>query len=197
MSCNLLTIKEYNSSIGFPLPSTAIKIIDIHTGVELPIGASGELCVQGPQVMKGYWNRPLETAEVISEDGWLLTGDIAEINKEGLLSIVDRKKDMIVVSGYNVYPNEIETVLSEHPDILEVAVIGEPSERTGEAIKAYIVRKGKTLNREILMAFCREHLTSYKIPKHFEFCEVLPKSNVGKILRRVLREKHSQVKQMR
>ncbi|MEK6731323.1 MAG: AMP-binding protein [Pseudomonadota bacterium] len=194
VSCNLLTIKKYNKSIGIPLPSTEIKIIDTQTGKELSIGEPGELCVQGPQVMQGYWNRPEETAQVISSDGWLHTGDIAEMNADGLITIVDRKKDMIVVSGYNVYPNEVEEVLSEHPDILEVAVIGEQSEKTGEVIKAYIVRKGKSLNRETLMAFCRERLTSYKIPKRFEFCETLPKSNVGKILRRVLREERFRIK---
>ncbi len=187
VSCNSLTSKAYNKSIGLPLPSTNIKIINMD-GEELSVGESGELCVKGPQVMLGYWNRPEETTEVLSEDGWLKTGDIAKIDEEGFLYIVDRKKDIIVVSGYNVYPNEIEAVLAEHPDVLEVAVIGEQSNKTGEVIKAYIVTKNKELDRAALMTFCRERLTTYKIPKHFEFCEELPKSNVGKILRRVLRE---------
>ncbi|MBU0455657.1 MAG: AMP-binding protein [Pseudomonadota bacterium] len=185
--CNPLGAEKFSGSIGYPFPSTDIKIVD-HQGIELPVEAVGELCVHGPQVMQGYWNRPQETMDVLTEDGWLRTGDIAKIDAEGQVFIVDRKKDMIVVSGYNVYPNEVETAIAEHPDVLEVAVIGEPNENTGEVIKAFVVRKDESLTREKLMAFCRERLTFYKIPKHYEFCGELPKTNVGKILRRALRE---------
>jgi len=186
-ACNRLDSQEFNASIGMPMPSTEIKIID-DKGQTLPIGESGELCVRGPQVMRGYWNMPEETKQVLMDDGWLRTGDVAKFDETGHLYIVDRKKDMIVVSGYNVYPTEVESVIAQHPDVLEVAVIGVPSEKTGEYIKAFIVSKSGTLTREDVIAYCRDRLTSYKIPRHVEFRDDLPKSNVGKILRKALRE---------
>lgn len=186
-TCNRLDMSDYNGSIGMPMPSTEIKIID-DKGHTLPLGAVGELCIRGPQVMRGYWNMPEETKQVIMEDGWLRTGDIAKMDQSGHVYIVDRKKDMIVVSGYNVYPTEVEAVIAQHPDVAEVAVIGVPSEKTGEYIKAFIVSKNETLDRDAIITFCRDRLTVYKIPRHIEFREELPKSNVGKILRKELRE---------
>lgn len=185
--CNLLELDGHNESIGYPMSSTEIKIID-EEGKELDFHCAGELCIRGPQVMKGYWNHPEETAQVLDEDGWLKTGDIAKVDEDGLVYIVDRKKDMIVVSGYNVYPNEIEAVMASHPDVAEVAVLGIPSEKTGEFIKAFVVKKDPLLTRQELIRFAREHLTNYKIPKHFEFRDELPKSPVGKILRKKLRD---------
>jgi long-chain acyl-CoA synthetase len=185
--CSPLNQESYSGDVGLPLPSTEVKIIDKESN-ELAIGERGELCVRGPQVMKGYWNRETETREVLLDDGWLKTGDIAVMDGKGFVKLVDRKKDMIVVSGYNVYPNEIEAVIAQHPGVLEVAVIGEPSDKTGEIIKAVIVRKDPKLDRMEMMSFCRERLTSYKIPRKFEFCDELPKTAVGKILRRALRE---------
>ena len=185
--CNPLNLEEYSGNIGFPIPSTEIKVVDDDYN-EVPFGEAGELCVYGPQVMKGYWNKPDETANMIMHDGWLRTGDVVKVDEKGRVKIVDRKKDMLVVSGFNVYPSEIEEVIGEHPDVLEVAVIGVTTERTGEYIKAFVVRKDPLLSREALMAYCIEHLTTYKMPKKIEFRDELPKSNVGKILRRVLRE---------
>ncbi|MGI9302895.1 MAG: AMP-binding enzyme, partial [Gammaproteobacteria bacterium] len=152
-------------------------------------GERGELWVRGPQVMRGYWNRPEETAETLREDGWLLTGDVAVIDERGYVKIVDRKKDMILVSGFNVYPNEVEDAVALHPAVLEVACIGVPHERSGEAVKVFVVLKpGATLGVDELREFCKEHLTGYKVPKLVEFRDELPKSNVGKILRRALRD---------
>ncbi len=185
--CNSLDSEGHNGSIGYPMPSTDIKIID-DAGHALSIGEVGELCIKGPQVMLGYWNKPEETSMVFTDDGWLKTGDIAKIDEEGLVYIVDRKKEMIVVSGYNVYPSEIELILASHPDVAEVAVLGIPSERTGEFIKAFVVKKDPLLTREELIRYARDHLTTYKIPKHFEFRDRLPKSTVGKILKRTLLE---------
>ncbi len=183
---NPLTLEAYNGSIGLPVPSTEVSIQD-DTGAMMPLGEAGELCVRGPQVMKGYWNRPDETAKVISEDGWLKTGDVAEIDADGYVRIVDRLKDMILVSGFNVFPNEIETVIAGHEGVLEVGVIGEPDEACGEVVKAVVVRKDSNLTEDALIAHCRENLTGYKVPKIIEFRSELPKTNVGKILRRELR----------
>jgi long-chain acyl-CoA synthetase len=171
--------------IGIPAPSTEVKIMS-DEGKSLPIGESGELLVRGPQVMKGYWNRPDDTAKTIDADGWLLTGDVAVLQEDGYMKIVDRKKDMIVVSGFNVYPNEIEDILTGHPKVVECAVIGVPSEKTGEAVKAFIVTNGSVTDEE-LVTFCRENLTAYKVPRLFEHRDELPKTNVGKVLRRELR----------
>ncbi len=183
---NPLNLGEYNGSIGLPVPSTEVSIQD-EDGNILPLGESGELCVRGPQVMKGYWQRPEETANVLNSEGWLKTGDVAKIDENGFVYIVDRLKDMILVSGFNVFPNEIETVIASHEGVLEVGVIGEPDPESGEVVKAVIVKKDPTLDEKTVIAHCRENLTGYKVPKIIEFREELPKTNVGKILRRELR----------
>jgi long-chain acyl-CoA synthetase len=157
-------------------------------GTLLPAGETGELCIRGPQVMKGYWQRPEATDEVLDADGWLHTGDIAYMNEDGFFKIVDRKKDMILVSGFNVYPNEIEDVVAMHPKVREVAAIGVPDEKSGEVVSLFVVKKDPTLTQDELQAFCKENLTGYKRPRYIEFREDLPKTNVGKILRRELRE---------
>lgn len=179
-------LKEYRGSIGMPVPSTEIKLVD-DDGKEVAQGESGEMLVKGPQVMKGYLNRPDATAEMIV-DGWLATGDIARCDEDGYFYIVDRKKDMILVSGFNVFPNEIEEVAAMHEDIVEVAAVGIPHAVSGEIVKLFAVRKNDSLTEKILIAHCRKHLTGYKIPKKVEFRDELPKSNVGKILRRELRD---------
>jgi long-chain acyl-CoA synthetase len=184
---NPLTLPEYNGSIGLPLPSTELSIRD-DEGRELAIGEAGEICIRGPQVMRGYWNRPEETAQVMTGDGYLRTGDIGVMDERGYVRIVDRKKDMILVSGFNVYPNEIEDVVALHPGVLEVAAIGVPDEKTGEAVKIVVVKKDPALTPEALIEHCRQHLTGYKVPRRVEFRTELPKTNVGKILRRLLRE---------
>lgn len=184
---NPLDLKEYNGSIGLPVPSTNVAIWS-EDGTPLPVGEVGELMVQGPQVMKGYWNRPDETAKVLGADGWLHTGDIAKMDANGYFYIVDRKKDMILVSGFNVYPNEVEDAVMAHPGVLEVAAVGVPDEHSGEVVKLFVVRKDPNLTEEALKQFCRENLTGYKRPKLIEFRDSLPKSNVGKILRRELRD---------
>ena len=184
---NPLDLAEYNGSIGLPIPSTDVGIRD-DDGNPLPVGKPGELCVRGPQVMKGYWQRQDETAKVLDADGWLHTGDIARMDEKGYFYIVDRKKDMILVSGFNVYPNEIEDVVAQCPGVLEVAAVGIPDEKSGEAVKIVVVRKDPNLNAETIRAFCKENLTGYKLPKIIEFRDVLPKSPVGKILRRELRD---------
>ena len=173
------------NSIGVPLPSTDLKCVD-EDGKDVPQGEAGELIAKGPQIMKGYWNKPEETAKTI-QNGWLLTGDIGVMDEDGYFRVVDRKKDMILVSGFNVYPNEIEDIIAAHPDVEEVAVIGVPDGAAGEAVKAFIVKRDETLNKDTLRAYCKEHLTAYKVPKAVEFREELPKSNVGKILRKDLR----------
>lgn len=183
---NRLDQREFTGSIGLPLPSTEVSIRD-DDGTEVGIDAPGELCLRGPQVMQGYWGRPEATAEVLSEDGWLRTGDMAVIDTDGYLRIVDRKKDMIIVSGFNVYPNEIEEVVALHPGVLEVGAVGVPDERAGEVSKIVVVRKDADLSAEHIVAHCRKHLTGYKVPRHVEFRDELPKTNVGKVLRRVLR----------
>ena len=183
---NRLDQREFTGSIGLPLPSTAVSIRD-DAGTEVGIDTPGELCLRGPQVMQGYWGRPEATAEVLSEDGWLRTGDMAAIDADGSLRIVDRKKDMIIVSGFNVYPNEIEEVVALHPGVLEVGAVGVPDERAGEVPKIVVVRKDADLSAEQIVAHCRKHLTGYKVPRHVEFRDELPKTNVGKVLRRALR----------
>ena len=184
---NPLDLPEYNGAIGLPIPSTDCCLKD-EEGHLVPPGEVGELCVKGPQVMAGYWQRPDETAKVIDADGWLHTGDMAKMDAQGFFYVVDRKKDMILVSGFNVYPNEIEDVIAMMPGVLEVAAVGVPDEKSGEAVKVVIVRKDPQLTAEQVKAFCRENLTGYKLPKVVEFRDELPKSNVGKILRRELRE---------
>lgn len=184
---NPLNIEECNGSIGLPLPSTDCCIRD-DDGTLLTNGGPGELYVKGPQVMKGYWNKPEETADILSSDGWLRTGDIAEIDEKGFLHIVDRKKDMILVSGFNVYPNEIETVVASHPGVLECGAIGVSDPKCGEKVKLFVVKKDPNLNEQNLYEFCAANLCAYKVPKHIEFVAELPKSNIGKILRRALRE---------
>jgi long-chain acyl-CoA synthetase len=184
---NPLDLKEYNGSIGLPVPSTEVSIRD-EEGRDLPIGEAGEICVRGPQVMKGYYNRPEETTKVIMADGFLRTGDVGVMDEKGFVRIVDRKKDMILVSGFNVYPNEIEAVVAMHPGVLEVAAVGVPDEKSGEAVKIFVVKKDPNLTAEALIAHCKENLTGYKVPKLVEFRTELPKTNVGKILRRALRD---------
>jgi long-chain acyl-CoA synthetase len=186
VSMNPLDAKSYNGTIGLPIPSTDVQIRD-EDGKELPCDEPGELWVKGPQVMVQYLGRPNETDEVL-QDGWLATGDMATIDEEGYLRIVDRKKDMILVSGFNVYPNEIEDIVALHPGVLEVAAIGEPDDVKGEVVKIVVVKKDPSIDEETLIKHCREHLTGYKIPKVVEFREELPKSNVGKILRKELRK---------
>lgn len=184
---NPMDLFDYNGAIGLPLPSTDIAIRD-DEGRDLPLGEAGELCIRGPQVMKGYYNRPDETAKVMMPDGFLRTGDVAVVDEKGFVRLVDRKKDMILVSGFNVYPNEVEAVVALHPGVLEVAAIGVPHEKTGEAVKVFIVRKDPALTAEAIVAHCRETLTPYKVPHLVEFRSELPKTNVGKILRRALRD---------
>ncbi|MFZ3387785.1 MULTISPECIES: long-chain-fatty-acid--CoA ligase FadD [Buttiauxella] len=186
VSANPHDMDYHSGSIGLPVPSTEVKLID-DEGEEVPAGEPGELCVKGPQVMLGYWQRPDATDEIL-QDGWLRTGDIAVMDDEGFMRIVDRKKDMILVSGFNVYPNEIEDVVMQHSGVLEVAAVGVPSGASGEAVKIFVVKKDASLTEEALIVFCRRQLTGYKVPKLVEFREELPKSNVGKILRRELRD---------
>lgn len=174
-------------TIGLPVPSTIIELFD-DGGKPVKQGEAGEIWVKGPQVMRGYWNKPDETAKVLTSDGWLKTGDVGVMDTEGFFKIVDRKKDMILVSGFNVYPNEIEDVVAHHPKVLEVAAVGVPDEKSTEAVKIFVVAKDPSLTQDELMAYCRENLTGYKRPKHIEFRKDLPKSNVGKILRRELRQ---------
>ncbi|OKO86025.1 long-chain fatty acid--CoA ligase [Bradyrhizobium sp. NAS80.1] len=187
LTCNPATTTEFSGSIGLPVPSTYISIRD-DDGNEVPLGQAGEICAKGPQVMSGYWNRPEETAKVMTSDGYFRTGDIGVMDDKGYTKIVDRKKDMILVSGFNVYPNEIEEVIASHPGVLECAVIGMPDSKSGEAVKAFVVKKDPNLTAEDVIKFCQQQLTGYKVPKHIEFRTDLPKTNVGKILRRQLRD---------
>src|SRR3989442_4824759 len=184
---NPLDLPEYNGAIGLPIPSTDLVLRD-ETGHDVPLGQPGEICINGPQVMAGYWHRPDETAKVLDANGWLATGDIGVMDERGFVRIVDRKKDMILVSGFNVYPNEIESVVVTHPGVLECAAIGVPDAKSGEAVKLFVVRKDENLTTEALLAHCRTLLTGYKCPRDVEFRAELPKSNVGKILRRELRD---------
>jgi long-chain acyl-CoA synthetase len=186
-TCNRSDNTAFTGNIGLPLPSTEIAILD-DDGAPLAPGETGEIAIRGPQVMSGYWNRPDETAKVMTADGYFKSGDIGVIDADGYVKIVDRKKDMILVSGFNVYPSELEAVIASHPGVLECAVVGMHDEHSGEAVKAVVVRRDPTLMQETLRAFCREQLTAYKRPKVIEFRASLPKSNVGKILRRVLRD---------
>jgi long-chain acyl-CoA synthetase len=174
-------------TIGLPIPSTQVKTID-DDGKETPLGEPGELCVKGPQVMRGYWQRPEDTKKSFTEDGFLRTGDVAVIQEDGYIRIVDRKKDMIIVSGFNVFPNEVEDVVSGHPDVVECAAVGIPDDKSGEAVKVFLVSKNENLSANELKEYCRERLTAYKVPKFFVFRDELPKTNVGKILRRELRD---------
>jgi long-chain acyl-CoA synthetase len=184
---NPLDLPAYNGSIGLPVSSTEIELHD-DAGKPVPLGQPGEICIRGPQVMAGYWNRPDETAKAIDKDGWFATGDVGIMDERGFVRIVDRKKDMILVSGFNVYPNEIEGILAMHPGVLECAAIGVPDKKSGEAVKLFVVRKDPALTEEAVLKYCREHLTGYKCPRDVEFRTELPKSNVGKILRRELRD---------
>jgi long-chain acyl-CoA synthetase len=185
--CNPVTATEFSGTIGLPIPSTELSIRD-DDGNEMPIGQPGEICIRGPQVMVGYWNRPDETAKVMTADGFFKTGDIGIMDERGYFKIIDRKKDMILVSGFNVYPNEIEDVVAKHPGVLEVAAVGVPDEHSGEAVKLVIVKRDPALTQADIIAFCKEQLTGYKRPKIVEFRTDLPKTNVGKILRRELRD---------
>ncbi|PTB88526.1 long-chain-fatty-acid--CoA ligase FadD [Pseudidiomarina aestuarii] len=187
VTTNPTDIEHYNGTIGIPLPSTDVRVVDVDSGEEVAQGESGEIQVRGPQVMVGYLNRPDETEKVM-KDGWFCTGDIGVMDEDGFFKIVDRKKDMILVSGFNVYPNEIEDVIAGHPKVLEVAAVGVPHDSSGEAVKVFVVRKDKSLSERELMDYARENLTGYKVPKFVEFRQELPKTNVGKILRRELRD---------
>ncbi|MGI4845937.1 MAG: long-chain-fatty-acid--CoA ligase [Janthinobacterium lividum] len=187
VTANRCDITDFTGTIGLPLPSTEIRILD-EAGNEVPFGTAGEIAVRGPQVMAGYWQRDDETAKVMTPDGFFKTGDIGIMDEKGYTRIVDRKKDMILVSGFNVYPNEIEGVVAAMPGVLEVACVGVPDKNSGEAVKLYIVKKDAALTSEQVMAFCKEQFTGYKRPKYVEFRETLPKTNVGKILRRELRD---------
>lgn len=186
IACNPIDGTDKVGTIGLPLPSTEIKIIS-EDGAELGFGEVGELCARGPQVMLGYWNRPEETKNVLDSRGWLKTGDMAQIEESGFIKIVDRKKDMILVSGFNVYPNEIEDIIATHPKVLEVAAIGTPDDHSGEVVKVFVVKKDESLTEAEVIEFAKKNLTNYKVPRHVEFRKELPKTNVGKILRRELR----------
>ena len=186
---NPMNLKEFNGKIGLPISSTEVSIQDDDWN-ELALGEQGEICIRGPQVMRGYWKRPKETSGVLSNDGWLHTGDIGFMDEAGFVQIVDRKKDMILVSGFNVFPNEVEEVIADHPGVVEVGVIGKPDEHSGEVVMAIVVKNDESLTEDALRAFCREGLTSYKVPKSIVFTDELPKTNVGKILRRELRDKY-------
>src|SRR5690606_31730728 len=179
--------EDFNDSIGLPVPSTDIAIKD-DEGRDLPIGAVGEICLRGPQVMAGYWQRPDETAKVMLPGGWLRTGDVGHMDERGYVYIEDRKKDMILVSGFNVYPNEVEAVAASHPGVLAVAAVAQPDERSGEVVALFVVRKDPTLTASELIEHCKQSLTGYKVPKHVHFRTELPKTNVGKILRKALRD---------
>jgi long-chain acyl-CoA synthetase len=193
-TANRVDIKEFTGTIGLPIPSTEVQILD-DDGNVLPIGATGEIAIRGPQVMAGYWNRPEETAKSMTADGFFKTGDVGIMDERGYTRIVDRKKDMILVSGFNVYPNEVEGVVASHPGVLEVACIGVPDKNSGEAVKLFVVRKDPNLTADALQEFCKNELTAYKKPKYIEFRDELPKTNVGKILRRELRDEKPKAKE--
>ena len=184
---NPINFEEFTGSIGLPISSTEVMICD-DDGTQLPIGDLGEICIKGPQVMKGYWEKPDETEKVLSSDGWLKTGDMGRMDQDGFIFIEDRKKDMILVSGFNVYPNEIEGVVAEMDDVLEVAAIGKESPDSGEIVKLFVVKKNPELSDNEIYEHCKKNLTAYKVPKEIEYRDELPKTNVGKILRRALRE---------
>ena len=180
-----MDVTEHNGTIGLPLPSTHIKLLDDDDN-EVGINEAGELCVSGPQVMRGYWKRPDATAEVMTSDGYLRTGDYVSIDEKGYVRVLDRKKDMILVSGFNVYPNEIEDVVNQHPGVVESGAIGIDDRNAGQVVKLFVVLNDSSLTKDDIMAHCKDHLTGYKRPKQIEFIDDLPKSNVGKILRKEL-----------
>lgn len=184
---NPMDLKDYNGKIGLPISSTEMIVLD-DEGKRLPVGENGELAIKGPQVMQGYWNRPEETEKVMTEDGFFKTGDIGFMDERGYFQIVDRKKDMILVSGFNVYPNEVEDVVIAHPDVLECAAIGVADNCSGEVVKIFVVKRNESLTEDSLKSYCKENLTGYKVPKRYEFRDELPKTNVGKILRKALRD---------
>jgi long-chain acyl-CoA synthetase len=186
-ACLLGPQAVFNGSVGLPLPSTEVSIRD-DDGHDVGVGPSGEICLRGPQVMRGYWQRPDETANVMLPDGWLRTGDVGHIDSTGLVFIEDRKKDMIIVSGFKVYPNEVEEVVAAHPGVLEVAAVAQADEHSGESVALFVVRKDPNLTADALLEYCKQHLTGYKLPRRIEFRKDLPKTNVGKILRRALRD---------
>jgi long-chain acyl-CoA synthetase len=184
-------LEDFNGAIGLPIPSTDIAVKD-DAGNDLPIGEIGEICVRGPQVTVGYWNRPDETAKVMLPGNWLRTGDIGRMDERGYVFIEDRKKDMILVSGFNVYPNEVEAIAASHPGILEAAAVAQPDEHSGEVVALFVVRKDPSLTERAVIDFCRQSLAAYKVPRHVYFRDDLPKTNVGKILRKALREEVSE-----
>jgi long-chain acyl-CoA synthetase len=187
ITANPLALGEFNGSVGLPLPSTEVGIFD-DEDKPLAIGEAGEICARGPQIMAGYWQRPEPTAKIMFGDGWLRTGDVGRMDEQGFVYIEDRLKDLIIVSGFNVYPSEIEDVVVSHPGVVEAAVIGVKDAGTGESIKLFVVRSDLDLTEQELIDFCRERLTGYKIPQQVEFRADLPKTNVGKVLKRVLRD---------
>jgi long-chain acyl-CoA synthetase len=187
VTCNPTNSEAYTGTIGLPMPNVWIKILD-DNGNEVPLGESGEIAIKGPQVMSGYWQRPDETAKVMTPDGYFKSGDIGRMDERGYVKIVDRKKDMIIISGFKVFPNEIEDVVASHPGVLECAAVGVPDEKSGEAVMLFVVRRDKSLTREKLAADLAKVLTGYKRPRYIEFRDDLPKTNVGKILRRELRD---------
>jgi long-chain acyl-CoA synthetase len=187
-SCNPVTATEFSGTIGVPIPSTWMKILD-DAGNDVPVGQPGEIAIKGPQVMAGYWQRPDETAKVMTPDGYFKSGDIGFMDERGYFKIIDRKKDMVLVSGFNVYPNEVEDVVAQMPGVLECAVVGVADEKTGEAVKLVIVKKDPALTEAQVREFCKANLTGYKQPKVIEFRTEMPKTPVGKILRRELRDK--------
>jgi long-chain acyl-CoA synthetase len=186
VTCNPIDGSDRIGTIGLPLPMTDLRLCD-DDGKDVAPGESGEIWISGPQVMGGYWKQPKETAIALTPDGWFKTGDIGQMDTDGFFKIVDRKKDMIIVSGFNVYPNEIEDVVANHPKVLEVAAVGVPDARSTEAVKIFVVKRDPSLTEEEIMSYCKENLTGYKLPKHIEFRKDLPKTNVGKILRRELK----------
>ena len=187
VTCNPTDSEAYTGSIGLPLPNVEVRILD-DQGKDVPMGEAGEIAIRGPQVMQGYWQRPDETALVMTPDGFFKSGDVGEMDARGYIRIVDRKKDMIVVSGFKVFPNEIEAVVANHPGVLECAAVGVPDKASGEAVMLFVVRKDPALTREALAAYCAQQFAGYKRPKIIEFRDDLPKTNVGKILRRELRD---------
>ena len=187
MTCNPTDFEAYTGTIGLPMPNVWIKILD-DNGNELPLGEAGEIAIKGPQVMSGYWQRPDETAKVMTPDGYFKSGDIGRMDERGYIKIVDRKKDMIIISGFKVFPNEIEDVVASHPGVLECAAVGVPDEKSGEAVMLFVVRRDKSLTREAAGGRLAKELTGYKRPRYIEFRDELPKTNVGKILRRELRD---------
>jgi long-chain acyl-CoA synthetase len=186
VTCNPTDSIAYTGTIGLPLPNVDIRIID-DAGNDVPLGEPGEIAIKGPQVMAGYWQRPDETAKVMTEDGYFKSGDIGIMDRSGYIKLIDRKKDMIVVSGFNVYPNEVEGVVAAHPGVTEAAVIGVPDGHSGEAVMLFVVRRDPKLTSEELLKYCRENLTGYKRPRYIEFRDSLPHTNVGKVLRKDLR----------